>query len=185
MKRFCFSMGLFLAVLALLMVSCDKNDNGNGNSLAGTYVFTSATFNDTVHITISDTEVQFLPGSDGSAFVGPGLLSSAPCDNSENAAIQLQEDGVSNYVCLTESNVEQMGTWTVNSDQTQLSLNISNPQPFALTITDLDITATTLTGTVGNFPLPIDASKELGAMLPGSVINYQIASVSLTFSKVD
>jgi hypothetical protein len=186
MKRFCYSMGFIVAVLAILAVACDKNDNGggNGNPIAGTYVFTSATFNDTVHIIIQDMDVVFLPGGDGSAFVGPGLLSSAPCDDSTNAAIELKEDGVANYICLTEDHVEQMGTWSANSDQTSLILNISNPQPFSLTISDLDVTATTFTGTVSNFPLPKDASKELGAVLPGPDINYQIASVTLTFTRV-
>jgi hypothetical protein len=183
MRQRISSLGLILAALVLLLVSCDKKTE-EVDELVGTYVFASASFNDTVYIIIQDNQVEFLPGSDAAAFVGPGLLSSAPCENPQNAAIELSSDGKANYACLNETNKEQMGVWSINADRTILTLTLSNPAPFALTISGLEITANSFSGTVENFPLPINAGYDLGAMLPGAIINYQVASVDLTFNRV-
>jgi hypothetical protein len=133
MRQRISSLGLILAALVLLLVSCDKKDE-EVDELVGTYVFASATFNDTVYIIIQDNEVEFLPGSDAADFVGPGLLASAPCTDPQNAAIELNSDGKANYACLNETNKEQMGVWSINGDRTILTLTLSNPAPFALII---------------------------------------------------
>ena len=86
---------------------------------------------------------------------------------------------------MGETNEAQMGTWLINTDRTILTLNISNPQAFGLTISDLTITANSFSGTVENFPLPKDSDYELGEDLPeGGGPNYQTASVDLAFTKV-
>ncbi len=184
MKQRIFSTGIFMAVVALLLVSCEEKKEED-DALVGTYVFTSATFNDTVDITVQDIEIKFLPGTDAAAFVGPGLLGAAPCDDPQNAAIELKNEGSTYFTCLNEANQEQLGTWLINKDRTILTLNISNPQPFSLTISNLEITSTSFSGTVQNFPLPKDTGYDLGTLLPGGTdINYQIASVDLSFTKV-
>jgi P pilus assembly chaperone PapD len=128
--------------------------------------------------------ITIMPGTDASFVVSEGLLGAAPCDDSTNAAVELKSDGKTFYACLNETNEAQMGTWLINTDRTILTLNISNPQPFALTISDLTITANSFSGTVENFPLPIDANFELGANLPGGGVNYQTSSIDLAFTKV-
>ncbi len=183
MKRLVYFLGSMIALLAVLLVACDEKEEET-DVLVGTYVFTSATFNDNVTIIVSDQEVVFPPGSDASAFVGPGLLSAAPCDNPQNAAIELSKEGKANFVCVGEAGTDQMGTWSINAERTVLKLNISNPAPFSLDITDLETTSTTFSGTVGNFPLPKDAGVELGGILPGPEINYQVGSVDLTFTRI-
>lgn len=184
MKRIIYSLGFLVAVLTLLLVSCDDNGEEEVDALVGTYVFTSATFNDTVYIIIQDAEVEFLPDSNAALFVADGLLGAAPCDNQENAAVELRADGTTFYVCLNETNEDQLGTWSINSDRTVMTFNISNPAPFSLIISDLNITATSFSGTVENFPLPKNAAYNIGQQLPGGDINYQVASVDLTFTRV-
>ena len=183
MKRINYLTGIILVAMAFMVFSCEEKQE-EIDPLIGTYVFTSATFNDTVTIKIQQMDVMFLPGSDASAFVGPGLLGAAPCDNPENAVIELKDDGTTYFACLTEENQEQMGTWSINSDRTTLTLNISNPQTFSLNVSDLDINTNSFAGTVENFPLPIDASVELGVLLPGGIPNFQVASVDVMFTKV-
>ena len=172
-----------MALMALMLFSCDEKKD-EVDPLVGTYVFTSATFNEAVTIIIQQQEVEFASGSDAYAFVGPGIIGAAPCDDLQNAAIELKENGTMFYTCLGEANEEQMGTWQINSARTTLTLNISFPQTFSLNITGLDLKATSFSGTVENFPLPKDASVELGAPLLGGAPNIQIGSVEVSFTRV-
>jgi hypothetical protein len=184
MKRIFYLMGFPMAALVMLLISCDE-DNGEPDPLVGTYTFAAATFNDSVQIIISDVPVDFTPGSDASGFVGPGLLAAAPCDNPENAVIELMDDGTTWFTCLNETNQEQMGTWSIKSDRSVLTLYISNPRAFSLTATDLVETETSFAGTVELFPLPKDAGVELGSTLPGGLPNFQTASVDIKFNRID
>ena len=177
--------GLIIAVFALLLVTCEKKKDEEVDPLVGTYTFTSATFNETVQMKTPLGLVSFPPDFDAKFFVSDGLLGAAPCDDSDSAAVELKSDGKIFYACLGETNEAQMGTWLINTDRTILTLNISNPQAFGLTISDLTITANSFSGTVENFPLPKDSDYELGEDLPeGGGPNYQTASVDLTFTKV-
>jgi hypothetical protein len=183
-RKFNISL-LFIAVFAVLLVTCEKKKDEEVDPLVGTYTFTSATLNDTVKLKLQGLDITIMPGTDAALFVSEGLLGAAPCDDSTNAAVELKSDGKVFYACLGETNEAQMGTWLINTDRTILTLNLSNPQPFALTISDLTITANSFSGTVENFPLPLDASIELGENLPGSSIpNIQFKSLDLSFTKV-
>lgn len=186
MKKRKFNISvLFIALFALMLVTCEKDKEDEVDPLVGTYTFTSATFNDTVKMIVPFLgQISIPPGTDASLFVSEGLLGAAPCDDSTNAAVELKSDGTMFYACLNETNEAQMGTWLINTDRTILQLNISNPQAFQLEISDLITTATTFSGTVVNFPLPLDASYALGADLPGGGKNIQFTSVDLTFTKV-
>jgi hypothetical protein len=177
--------GLFIAAFALLMVTCEKKKEEEVDPLVGTYTFASATLNDTVHMNVPVFgNITMMPGNDASLLVSEGLLGAAPCDDSDNAAVELKSDGTIFYACQNETNEAHMGTWLINTERTVLQLNISNPQAFQLTVSDLAITANAFSGTVENFPLPIDANFELGDDLPGGGVNYQTASVDLSFTKV-
>ena len=129
-------------------------------------------------------DITIPPGNDASLLVTEGLLGAAPCDDSTNAAVELKSDGKVFYACLNETNEAQMGTWLINTERTILQLNLFNPQPFQLEISDLVTTATTFSGTVINFPLPLDANYELGGDLPAGGKNIQFTSVDLSFTKV-
>ena len=184
-RRSCIS-GLYIAVIALLLVACEKKKDEEVDPLVGTYTFTSATLNDTVKMKVPVFgDITMMPGNDAGLLVKEGLLGAAPCDDSTNAAVELKREGKIFYACQNETNEAQMGTWLINTDRTILTLNISNPQAFQLTISDLNISTGSFSGTVENFPLPLDASIELGENLPGgSIPNIQFKSVDLTFTKI-
>jgi len=181
-------IGILIAVLCLIpmfTVSCDEDENGEEDPMVGKYTFTSAIFNDSVSIKVEGTYIQFIPGSDASQFVRSGILKAAPCDDMANAAVDLKSNGQTYYICLGETNEDQMGTWVINSDRTVLTFNISNPQTLALIIGELVISETQFDGTVENFPFVVDTDYEFGESLPGGIINFQIASVDVIFSKVE
>ncbi|MBL7113135.1 MAG: hypothetical protein ISS19_14460 [Bacteroidales bacterium] len=181
-------LGILLSVLCLIPVftiSCDNDENGDEDPLVGKYTFTSATFNDTVNVKVDGIYKQFLPDSAASQFVRNGILKAAPCDNIANAAVDLRSNGQNYYICLGETNEEQMGTWVINSERTILTFNISNPQSLALIIADLVISETQFDGTVENFPFVLDNAYELGDSLSPGLYNFQIASVDVKFSKVE
>ncbi len=179
-----FIFGIILMV-PLVLVNCDDKNNKEPDPLVGNYVFTGATFEETVGIVIGENYQVFDPGSDASAFVSEGLLGAAPCDDSTNAAISFRDDGKSFFICRGETNESQMGTWIINEARTMLTLNISNPMPFALEIADLNLTETVIEGTVENFPLPLTTAAALGALIGDPPHpNFQVKQVTVTFTRI-
>jgi hypothetical protein len=176
---------LALILMSVIFIACgDKNDN-EPDPLVGNYIFSGATFEETVNITIGGYPFTFDPGSDASAFVSQGLLGTAPCEDSTNAAIAFRKDGKSFFICRGETHESQMGTWVINEDRTVLTLNISNPMHLALDIVDLDITETLITGTVNNFPLPLSADFPLGALIGSPPhANFQVKKVTVEFTRI-
>ena len=176
---------LSILVIPLTINSCDDNNEKEPDPLVGDYVFSGATFGESVNIVVDDVFVTFDPGSDASMFVSEGILGAAPCDNSANAGISFREDGTSFYICMGETNESQMGTWIINDSRDVLTLYISNPMTFALEIGDLDLTETAISGTVENFPLPLTTAVELGTMFGDPPrMNYQVAAVNVTFTRI-
>lgn len=177
----------FLAIIliSLVYVSCDDKDEKEPDPLVGNYVFSGATFEEVVEIVINGSDSVFNAGSDASAFVSGGLLGAAPCDVPANAAISFRKDGKSFYICRGETNESQMGTWIINEDRSVLTLNISYPLPITLDITDLNLTETLISGTVENFPLPLNADYPLGALIGvPPAPNFQVKIVSVEFSRI-
>jgi len=176
---------LAILVVPLTINSCDDNKEKEPDPLVGNYVFSGATFGESVNIVVNDVFHTFVPGSDASVFVSEGLLGAAPCDDSTNAGIAFREDGKSFYICLGETNESQMGTWIINESRDVLTLYISDPMTFALEIGNLDLTETVISGTVENFPLPITTAVELGELFGDPPrMNYQAKEVNVTFTRV-
>ena len=178
---------LFFGIILMvpfILVDCDNKDNKEPDPLVGNYVFSEATFEETVIIKIHDAFQTFEPGSDASAFVSEGLLGAAPCDDSTNAAIAFRDDGKSFYICLGETNESQMGTWIINENRTVLTLYIGNPMAFALEIGNLNLTETVISGTVENFPLPLTTAVELGMTFGDPpTVNIQVKEVAVEFTR--
>lgn len=183
-------LSLFLFMASLLILSCKDDDDDNDvnpvpvNPLSGTYSFISASFEKAVTVVVNGDTNNYQIGDDASIFVGGGLLGAAPCDNPENAALELRSDYTSYYVCLGEENEDQQGTWA-SEVETSLSLFISNPQDFVVVIYDIVLTDIKLTGVIDPLPLPFDASLPVGAPLPGGGINYQTTKVAVEFQIVE
>ncbi len=184
---------LALIVMAIMVIAACKKDDDNENTpppppvhpFVGTYLFNSATFNDPITVIINGDTTHFQTGDDASLFVGGGLLGSAPCDNADNAALNLRADFTSWYICQNESNEAQQGTWETNDNNTLLKLNISNPANFVVNITYVDLTGNILSGTIPTLPMPYDTSIPVGDPLPGGGINFQTANVEVEFTKIN
>lgn len=180
---------MFLLMAVLVLAACKKDDNNDENNtpptpvnpLVGTYAFIAATFNNPITVIVNGDTNHYVAGDDAFLFVGGGLLGAAPCDNADNAALQLRENFTSYYVCRNESNEAQQGTWAVNDDYSTLTLNIANPATFIVHIIGLDLSGGELKGAISNLPMPYDTSLPVGAPLPGGGINFQTASVSVEF----
>lgn len=184
----------FILIMILLVSACKKDDNGDDNNnppapvnpLAGTYSFISATFNKPITVIMVNGDTNnYQAGDDAFLFVGGGLLGAAPCDNADNAALQLRADYTSWYVCQNEANESQQGTWEFDEEKDVLKLNIFDPAEFLIHISEVIIDSNQLTGRIPALPMPYDASLPVGEELPGGGINFQIADVSVEFLKLD
>jgi hypothetical protein len=182
---------LILLMAALVITACkkddDDDDNNNNNptpptfeeQIVGTYQFISATFNQPITMTNNGTPVVFAEGDDAYLFVGEGLLGSAPCDNADNAAMEMRADFTAYYACLGEDNEAQMGTWEANEEAAVLTLNMTNPLPFSIPINNVTIDGSELAGDILQLPVPIEMTQPVG------VTNMQMANVAVVFNKVD
>ena len=185
---------LYFSVLLLFsfgLLSCGDDDGEETpevEPLVGTYTFRSATFVNGVTITIDGQEITFPEGTDATVFVEGGLLGSAPCDDPENAALELRENGQGFLVCIGEDNEEQAGTWEVDHESEEITLLITNlaPVPVTVLIEDFTLENNVLSGRVSNFPLVKDNQYPMGATLPGGGgLNLQTTSVDIEFDKVE
>ena len=90
----------FILIAILLISACKKDDEGGDNNdppapvnpLVNTYLFISATFNEPITVIVNGDTNNYQAGDDAYQFVGGGLLGAAPCDNADNAALQLRAD---------------------------------------------------------------------------------------------
>jgi hypothetical protein len=179
---------LFVMMTGLIILGCKKDEPDPPtpvNPLVGGYTFIGATFNNAVTVIVNGDTNQYQPGDDAYLFVGAGLLGAAPCDNADNAALELRANNTSFYICQGEDNEAQQGTWSSNDDNTVLTLNISNPGNFVVAITGLDLSNNMLKGVIPVLPLPYDTSLPVGAPLPGGGINFQTANVSVEFNRIN
>ncbi len=182
----------FMSLAMIIIVGCKKDDNNDNNDppapvnpLVGTYTFIAATFTQPITVIVNGDTNHYQVGDDAYIFVGGGLLGAAPCDNADNAALQLRADFTSWYVCQGESNEAQQGTWEPIFDNTILRLNISDPADFVVNITEVTLPDNKLLGNINALPMPYDTSLPVGAPLPGGGINFQAAKVSVEFAKVN
>ena len=184
---------LILILMAVVVIAaCKKDDDDDNNNppapvnpFVGTYTFIASTFNDPITVIVNGDTNHYQVGDDAFMFVGGGLLGAAPCDNADNAALELRADLTSWYVCQGESNEAQQGTWEVNDDHTLLKLFIANPANFVVNITNIDLTDNKLTGNIPTLPMPYDTSIPVGDPLPGGGINFQTANVTVEFNKIN
>lgn len=182
----------FFALVLIVAMACKKDDDGDENNtpaptpnpMVGTYTFVGATFDEPITVIVNGDTNNYQAGDDAYIFVGGGLLGAAPCDNADNAALQLREDFTSWYVCQGESNESQQGTWEPLADNTVLKLFIADPADFVVSIGITELTDTSLKGQILTLPMPYDTSIPVGDPLPGGGVNFQVAQVSVEFDRI-
>ena len=189
-----FVMGL------LFVVSCDSDSDDPGPELydlSGFYTFKKAvlTAGKEDIADVLNLPATLIP-SDITVPMSDGLLAEAPCDDSENGAVELKSDKKLFFSCLGEENEAQAGTWTVNSDTTELTLNLSvSTGNLSLEITELYINETTdvIGGNISNFPITKTLLAGFLAGVPGGDVilasiddNVTIlVDVEIEFQKVE
>jgi hypothetical protein len=160
LSRFYSFLILFsLTAGSLMMVSCEDDDDPavEEYDLAGNYKIQKAT------LTSGGPQIAAALGipaalipTDITAQMSGAFLGEAPCTNPANGAVNLKSNLELFFVCIGETNQAKTGTWSVNSQRTELSLNLSvSTGNFALVVSDLQIDEATdvVSGNINNFPI--------------------------------
>ena len=158
LKRLVSTLLTSSLLLALIfIVSCDNGDDEPEPELydlSGIYTFANAELQS--ELSIPGLPVTLPVGYDITDAMSDGLLAEAPCDDPENGAVELRDTNELFFTCIGESNELKSGTWAVNSDTTELDLNLAvSSGDLPLEISDLEIneSANTIGGTIANFPI--------------------------------
>ena len=182
-----FIRTLFMStfIIALLFtMSCDDNGDDPPPELyeiSGVYTFKKATLQTT--LTIPGFPFPIPAGTIITDQLSNGLLAEAPCDDKSNGAIELKSNNELFFTCIGESNEAKGGTWAVNSDTTELSLNLASPPlpgPLQLKLEGLEIDESNdvMGGSVSNFPIN---KALLGGFLPESQRDPILAGIDDNF----
>jgi len=138
----------FLLFSLLVLSSCDKGGETKSDPLVGKYKFVSAKFT-------ADTGLSgFGNGADASAVIRNSIFTNITCTNSSNTALELRSNKQLYFLCLTETNEVNGGTWS-HEVETELVLNVITPiGPVSVTVKSLVVSGNTLTGQFGPLPIP-------------------------------
>jgi hypothetical protein len=171
------TLGSALVIGLFFFVSCDS---GSGDPapelypLTGVYTFDEAILQTELVlplVAIPGNPVTIAEGTDITDQMQEGLLAEAPCDNSENGSVELKENKELFFACIGETNEDKAGTWSINSDTTELTLILSvEIGTLQLKIEDFEIDAEQdiIGGTISSFPIT-------KALLPGFLAGYNLS----------
>ncbi len=167
---------LIILITVLFMISCNKADEPKPKeTFTGTYVFKSELQTDvsfTIDFGFGPSLVTF-KGTD----ILIGLLENAPCDDAENAAIELKDNKELYFTCIGESNELKAGTWDENADLTILTLNLASGP---LKIEDITVSGGIISGTIKGFPL---TQALLGRLFTGRTARYNCSITRSHYSR--
>lgn len=162
-----------MMVALLFTVGCD---DGGGDDpepelydLSGVYIFEEAILQTTINI--PGLPIPIPAGTDITDEMAGGLLAEAPCKDPENGAVELKSDKKLFFTCRNEDNELSAGTWNVDDDYTELTLNLSiSTGNLAMKIEDLEINETTniIGGSIKNFPITKDLIAGFLVGIPGA-----------------
>ncbi len=154
-----FGSSLLLGLL--FIVSCDDGGDPEPEpyKLPGIYTFNKAILQTAITMPfelIPGVPITISEGTDITSQMEEGLLAEAPCDDPANGAVELKESYELYFTCIGESNNAKTGTWSINSDTTQLTMVLSVAVgTLNLKIEDLEIDETNdiISGSIANFPI--------------------------------
>jgi hypothetical protein len=172
-------LGSFAFCIAAIFSGCDDDDE-NANKFVGKYVFTSATLSSNIN-----GYPDYEEGDDITAIIAAGLFSSTPCSNPVNTAIELKSNKELFFICVGESNESKRGVWSTSNNDKDLALDLIIPasdpgdddQALNLTVKDVTITGTILSGNITGLPIP---SELFGGDSPFPVL----VNIKITFTKI-
>ncbi len=187
-KRFLFA----IALLAVVVSSCKKDDPPVVVLGAGIYEFGSATLVDgdvnnsaTTNLVLRNVPIDAttviaeltLPAGEidnTSNFTDAVLTGAAPCTDEDTRnwtyQINLKSDLKVAFICTSENDFsEDIGTWQMLNNNTTLSMSISvsfSPVAIPIVLNDVVITDTQITGTIESFPMVKYIVYDTGLPMP-------------------
>jgi len=193
------SMVAAMCLLGMLFVAGCDSDGDEGDpepelyDLTGVYTFNEAILRTT--LAIPGVPISFPAGTPITDQMASGLLAEAPCDDAANGAVELKAGGKLFFACVGESNELDAGTWAVNEDRTELTLNLAvSTGNLALILTELTIDENEdiIGGKIADFPITktLIAGFLIGipgadGILAGIPDNFTIlVNVDIKFEKV-
>lgn len=157
----------------LFVVGCESDGDDDPEpelyDLSGVYTFKEAILRTT--LTIPGIPIPIPAGTDITDEMAGGLLAEAPCKDPENGAVELKSSKKLFFACIGEDNELDAGTWEVNDEYTELTLNLSvSTGNLALKLTDLEIDEDNdiIGGRISGFPITKDLIAGFLAGIPGA-----------------
>ena len=181
--RSLFSISLIFFYV-FTFVSCgddDENDGGDPDPLVGTYVISSAVLADDL-LDPATQAVLLDAGTNITNVLFAAFLIEANCNDLANARIELKVDGQIFYTCLNEGTSFANGTWSINTDRTQLNLVINiqgTPVPLNLT----NFNEANLSGLVNNLPLTPEILLAIDPTLMDLNSPFYLSNVNMQLGK--
>ena len=191
------ALGSSLLIGLLFLSACDNEDDPDPEEyeIAGTYTFKEAILQ--TALTIPGVGITLPVGTPITNQMKDGLLAEAPCDDPDNGAVELKPNFELFFACVGENNELKTGTWSINSDTTELNLNLAvSSGNLQLKISELTIDEDNdvIGGTIGNFPitktliagfLSVYPEEQRNAILAGIADDYvSLIDVDVEFEKV-
>ena len=161
MKTSRLIMLAFLSVSLVFLSSCKDDPEPELSAYIGEYTLVNATLSETLTLTTNESgDMPIQAGTDITIMIQTALLGSIECE-SANTLIELREDFSLYLSCSSSMDELDGGTWDEQSE-TVLVLNLNStavpsaPTGVVLTVTDVSLVGSLLTGTT---TVPI--SKEM------------------------
>ena len=182
-KLFSILILFSLSVGSIFLVSCsdDEPPTPEEYDLSGNYKIQKAT------LTSGGPQIAAALGvpaalipSDITAQMSGAFLGEAPCTNPANGAVNLRSNFELFFACIGETNQVKTGTWSINSQRTELSLNLSvSTGNFALVVSDLQIDEANdvVSGSINNFPITKSFLAGFLASLPAAQRDAILAGI--------
>ena len=205
MKTNFMMKGLFLLALGgmVFVSSCNDDDDPVVDPLVGNYKLTSAIYlgqynpadgsTSEVSMSIAPIPDEIPPTAPITELIAGVLNGVSECVGSDGVTpdasqvqIEFREDGSLWFTCDGEG-AESSGSWS-KADATTVTLNIAPtdniPTGLSLTLSNIVIAGSNLSGRIDGFPMPRHLGYDLGAPLPDEGgPNIQILSISMVITK--
>ena len=172
-----------MVAAAALMVSCDTGSEIS--PLVGKWQFTSAIV--ATDVAIGTTPYKIPANTNITPVLATALYAVANCSSAAKGAIELKANNTLHVVCLDNTTDIVNGTWSQTS-ASAMALNILLPQAISLSISNLEVTSTTISGTIEGLPITKATYGALLAPLDVSSSAYPAAlllTVNLTMTKAN
>jgi hypothetical protein len=143
---------IVLLALIVLIPNCKKDSGSKTSEFIGNYVINNAELKQAITVPTNEQgNVQIPVGTNITQLIQAALLSAVNCSSADKSYVELRAD-LSLYLSCEGSNPLNAGTWEeVSATSLKLNMNStaipSSPTGFVLTVTDIIMDQTGLTGT--------------------------------------